>query len=47
MVNAFRYGFIGTSDVNYLTALGILVFFNIVLFAVAYRLLSKGTGIRA
>ncbi|MFT5540836.1 MAG: ABC-2 type transport system permease protein [Glaciecola sp.] len=47
MVNAFRYGFIGTSDVNYLTALGILVVFNIVLFAVAYRLLSKGTGIRA
>lgn len=47
MVNAFRYGFIGTSDVNHYTALGILVFFNIVLFTVAYRLLSTGTGIRS
>jgi ABC-2 type transport system permease protein len=47
MVNAFRYGFIGKSDVNYLTAIGILVILNVVLFAIAYRLLSKGTGIRA
>jgi ABC-2 type transport system permease protein len=47
MVNAFRYGFLGSADVNYIVALTILVGFNIVLFAVAYRLLSKGIGIRA
>lgn len=47
MVNAFRYGFLGSADVNYIMALTILVGFNILLFAVAYRLLSKGTGIRA
>ncbi|WP_412971894.1 ABC transporter permease [Glaciecola sp. MF2-115] len=47
MVNAFRYGFLGSADVNYVVALIILVGFNIVLFAVAYRLLSKGTGIRS
>lgn len=47
MVNAFRYGFLGSADVNYIVALIILVGFNIALFAVAYRLLSKGIGIRA
>jgi len=46
MVNAFRYGFLGSADVNYIMALGILIGSNIVLFTVAYRLLSKGTGIR-
>jgi ABC-2 type transport system permease protein len=46
MVNAFRYGFLGSADVNYLMALGILIGSNVVLFAIAYRLLSKGTGIR-
>jgi ABC-2 type transport system permease protein len=47
MVNGFRYGFLGQADVNYVTALVILLASNVVLFAVAYRLLSKGTGIRA
>lgn len=47
MVNAFRYGFLGSSDVNFLIALAILLVFNVVLFSLAYGLLSKGTGIRA
>jgi ABC-2 type transport system permease protein len=47
MVNGFRYGFLGQADVNYVTALIILLASNLVLFAIAYRLLSKGTGIRA
>lgn len=47
MVNGFRYGFLGQADVNYVTALVILLASNVVLFAIAYRLLSKGTGIRA
>ncbi|MBF7071794.1 ABC transporter permease [Glaciecola sp. MH2013] len=47
MVNAFRYGFLGQADVNHISALGILVVANVILFAVAYRLLAKGTGIRA
>jgi ABC-2 type transport system permease protein len=46
MVNAFRYGFLGSADVNFTLALSMLVGLNIVLFAVAYRLLSTGTGIR-
>jgi ABC-2 type transport system permease protein len=46
MVNGFRYGFLGASDVNYLVSLGLLVIFNVMLFALAYRLLKKGVGIR-
>jgi ABC-2 type transport system permease protein len=47
MVNGFRYGFLGASDINYLIALGLLVLFNVVLFSVAYILLKKGVGIRS
>jgi len=46
MVNAFRYGFLGSADVNFILALSMLVGLNVALFAVAYRLLSTGTGIR-
>ncbi|MGQ8366223.1 ABC transporter permease [Glaciecola sp. 1036] len=47
MVNGFRYGFLGVSDVNYLVSMALLVIFNVVMFALAYRLLSKGVGIRS
>ncbi len=47
MVNAFRYGFLGTSDVNVSLALGIIVVFNLVFFAIAYTLLQRGAGIRS
>lgn len=46
MVNGFRYGFLGVSDVNIGAAMGVLVVFNIALFTVAYTLLKRGTGIR-
>ncbi len=46
MVNGFRYGFLGVSDVDITTAMGLLVLFNIGLFFVAYTLLKRGTGIR-
>jgi len=47
MVNGFRYGFLGVSDVNVFVSLGLLVVFNIVLFSTAYVLLQRGTGIRS
>ena len=47
MVNGFRYGFLGVSDVNHWTSIALLVVFNIVLLGLAYRLLKKGVGIRA
>ena len=47
MVNGFRYGFLGVSDVDVTLSLALLVGFNIVLFAVAYYLLKTGKGIRS
>lgn len=47
MVNGFRYGFLGVSDVNVGVALGLLVVFNAILFSIVYVLLNRGTGIRS
>jgi ABC-2 type transport system permease protein len=47
MVNGFRYGFLGVSDVNQYMSLGLLVGFNVVLLAVAYSLINRGVGIRS
>lgn len=47
MVNAFRFGFLGVSDVNIGVALAVLIGFNIVLFITAYTLLKRGVGIRS
>ncbi|GAC16636.1 ABC transporter permease [Aliiglaciecola lipolytica] len=47
MVNGFRYGFLGISDVNYLVSLGLLVGFNLVMFTIAYQLINRGVGIRS
>jgi ABC-2 type transport system permease protein len=47
MVNGFRYGFLGQSDVNHWISIALLIGFNIVLLSVAYALLKKGVGIRA
>ncbi|GBF48941.1 inner membrane transport permease [Leptospira ryugenii] len=46
MVNAFRYGFLGTSDVNIYVSLSILVFLSISLFIFNVRLMKKGYGIK-
>ena len=47
MVNGFRYGFLGVSDINVGVSIGLLLGFNVVLFSIAYYLLSKGQGIRS
>jgi len=46
MVNAFRYGILGISDVNIYFALGMLVLFTLGLFAFSLRLLHRGKGLR-
>ncbi|MDX1810423.1 MAG: ABC transporter permease [Gammaproteobacteria bacterium] len=46
MVNAFRYGIIGVSDINIWTALIIILGFITGLLLWALRLLNKGVGIR-
>ena len=46
MVNAFRFGFMGISDVNVAGAFAFMVVVAAVLFTVAVRLLERGTGTR-
>ena len=47
MVNAFRYGVLGISDVNIHFAFGMIIFFIIVAGAFAMHLLNKGRGLRS
>lgn len=46
MVNGFRYGILGVSDIPVLGALAVITVFVIVLFAFALVLLNRGVGIR-
>ena len=47
MVNAFRYGFLGVSDVNLSFSYGMIVFFIVCLFALSLTLLARSRGLRA
>jgi ABC-2 type transport system permease protein len=47
MVNAFRYGFLGVSDVNLVTAFAVISVFIVTLFTAAMVLISKGIGLRS
>jgi ABC-2 type transport system permease protein len=47
MVNAFRYGFLGISDVSIATSFGVLSVFVVILYAVAHHLITSGRGIRS
>jgi ABC-2 type transport system permease protein len=46
MVNAFRYGFLGTSDVNVGLAFGIMSLAAAALFWVSVELMNRGIGMR-
>lgn len=46
MVNAFRYGILGVSDVNVWFSLGMITLLSVALFLYALRLLERGTGLR-
>ena len=47
MVNAFRYGFLGVSDISLWTSYTIIIGFIIVLFLINLRLISTGYGLRS
>lgn len=47
MVNAFRYGILGVSDIGIGVAYGIIVLFIVLLFAVCEWLMYKGVGLRS
>lgn len=46
MVNAFRYGILGVSDVNVVFAFSMLVGFTVILFSISLWLLNWGKGLR-
>jgi ABC-2 type transport system permease protein len=47
MVNTFRYGILGVSDINIAFAYSMIIGFIVVLFSFSLYLLNKGQGIRA
>jgi len=47
MVNAFRYGLLGTSDVSMWTAFALMLVFIVGLSALALWLLKRGVGLRS
>jgi len=47
MVNAFRYGFLGISDVSLTLSFAVLGTFIITLYAIAMTLITKGIGLRS
>ena len=47
MVNAFRYGLLGSSDVSLGVAYGLMLLFVLVLGALSLWLLRRGTGLRS
>ncbi len=46
MVNVFRYGILGVSDIPVFGALAMIALFVVALFVVSLRLLNRGVGIR-
>ncbi len=47
MVNAFRYGILGTSDIGIGTAYAIIGVFMVVLYALCLWLMNRGVGLRS
>ena len=47
MVNSFRYGMLGVSDINIQSAFVIISIFTIALFSLCLYLLNKGVGIKS
>jgi len=46
MINAFRYGLLGVSDIDLTTAFSIIIAFIVVLYYFALRLLRLGVGLK-
>ena len=47
MVNGFRYGILGVSDINPVVSFSLILIFIVSLYFIAYRLLKNGVGIRS
>ncbi len=46
IINAFRYGFLGISDVRIEVAFSLLVLFTLILYFICYFLIQKGIGLK-
>lgn len=46
IVNAFRYGFLGITDINIILAFSMIIVFVFLFFCISYFLLQKGIGIK-
>ncbi len=47
MINSFRFGFLGVSDIDLTVALSIIILFIVILFTACLSLLNRGIGIRS
>lgn len=47
MISGFRYGFLGVMDVPILISVSILILFIVVLYAICWRLIERGRGLRS
>ena len=47
MVNAFRYGFLGVTDIPLWSAFGLVIAFVTALLVLSVGLLERGVGIRS
>ncbi|KAA3640165.1 MAG: ABC transporter permease [Proteobacteria bacterium] len=47
MVNTFRYGFLGVSDINIFVAYGLIISFVVILGFFSWLILHKGWGLRS
>ena len=47
MVNAFRYGMVGITDINIAWSFTMVILFSVLLFGLALRLLEKGSRLRS
>ncbi|MDH2924011.1 ABC-2 type transport system permease protein [Nicoletella semolina] len=47
MINGFRFGFLGQSDVGVFYTFSVLTFFVLSLYVIAYYLIEKGIGLRS
>ncbi len=46
MVNAFRYGMLGVSDIDLITAYSVIILFIVALYSYSLWLLKRGVGLR-
>ncbi|RKS85075.1 ABC-2 type transport system permease protein [Orbus hercynius] len=47
MINGFRYGFLGISDVSLFFTFSMLVLFVVVMYVIAWKIIESGKGLRS